>query len=67
MSVSWNDPEWDKAATDGDEMYWWVYTDKRRKNIKYVKRYTPALAKLVAKRTGWKIEPIFNSKGEMIK
>lgn len=59
MSVPWNDPEWDKAASDGKETYWFVYKNPRRKE-RIIKKYTPSLAKLVSKRTGWKIEPINN-------
>lgn len=58
MSVLWSDPEWDKASVTGRKEYWWVYTN--RGNARFIKCYTPALAKLVAKRTGWKIIKIGN-------
>lgn len=53
-----NDIEWDKASTDGKEIYWWVY---KGKGEKIIKKYTPALAALVSKRTGWIIKPINES------
>ena len=63
MGMRWEDTEWDMAASDGKEIYWWVYPD-RRQPIRFVKRYTHTLAKLVAKRTGCRIEPVFEIKGE---
>jgi len=58
MTVPWNDKEWDEALADGKETYWWVYYDKRKPQ-RVLKVYTPALAKLVSERTGWRIEPVF--------
>lgn len=61
----WEDPEWDKAAAEGKETYWWVYRDPKKGLERVVKRYTPALAALASKRTGWRIEPVC-AKGEQI-
>lgn len=53
-----NDIEWDKASTDGKETYWWI---EKGKGKRIIKKYTPALAALVSKRTGWIIKPINES------
>ena len=50
------DPEWEKAEkADERPVYWWV-SDCFGK--RYVKKYKPSLADLVAKRTGWKMVKI---------
>ena len=49
------DPEWNTASTaDEDEKYYWIIRDKRKPDIKVVKKYKPSLCELVCKRTGWK-------------
>ena len=52
----YEDLEWGRAAADGKETYWWVYRDPKVGRV--IKKYTPALAALVRRRTGWRIEPI---------
>lgn len=58
--MRFEDTEWNDAIIKGGkEMYWWIYPQRNRKDIKYVKRYNKAIAALLAKRAGWEIEPIF--------
>lgn len=47
------DEEWDIAEKTGKPQTWWVYPDYKYEPYKN----TPALAEVVRKRTGWKIEP----------
>ena len=52
------DLEWENAEKIGKRQTWWVYPNYRFEPEKrFVKSYTPALADLVRKRTGYKIEP----------
>ena len=52
------DEEWDIAEKTGKPQTWWVYPNyKFEPHTRFVKCYTPALAEVVRKRTGWKIEP----------
>ena len=61
MIPQWFDPEADAALNaDEKEVYWWVYTDKRRTDSpRFIKRYKPSFARLMAKRCGWRIEQVF--------
>lgn len=62
---SFDDPEWDKAEkADEESEYYWLDTRVYRykdflipnnKGGKFVKRYKPSIAKLVAERTGFKL------------
>ena len=64
-----DDPEWDKAEkADEESEYYWLDTRVYRykdflipnnKGGKFVKRYKPSIAKLVAERTGYKLTPVF--------
>lgn len=68
------DQEWDEAecAEEESEYYWLdtrVYRYKdflipNNKGGKFVKRYKPSIAKLVAERTGYKLTPVFWKGGE---
>lgn len=52
------DEEWEIAEKTGTRQSWWVYTNYPFEPYKrFIKSYTPALAELVKKRTGYKIEP----------
>ena len=63
-----DDPEWDKAEkVDEESEYYWLDTRVYRykdflipnnKGGKFVKRYKPSIAKLVAERTGYKLTPV---------
>lgn len=69
-----DDPEWDKAEkADEESEYYWLDTCVYRykdflipnnKGGKFVKRYKPSIAKLVAERTGFKLTPVFLGGGE---
>ena len=54
------DPEWKKAEETGERTTYWIYTDNYHTEIRYLRCYTPALAEVVHKRTGWKIVPFCN-------
>lgn len=53
------DPEWDDAsAADEPEVYYWIIRDRRKSDIKVVKRYKPSVCMIVRKRTGWMAVPV---------
>ncbi len=52
------DEEWDIAEKTGTKQTWWVYPNyKYEPDKRFLRCYTPALAEVVRKRTGYKIEP----------
>ena len=52
------DEEWDTAEKTGTKQTWWVYPNYKYEPYKrFLRCYTPALAEVVRKRTGYKIEP----------
>lgn len=55
--MNYLDPEWDEAEASGKAIYHYVYRNPYEKT-RIIKKYTPALAKLISERTGWKIVPI---------
>ena len=56
-----SDPEWEEAENRNEkEMYYWMELN----GGKYIKLYKPAVAEVVRKRTGAKIYPVGEQRGE---
>ena len=49
------DKEWYEAAHTGKRVSWWIYPSHLPYGCRFVRSYTPALAKLMHERTGWTI------------
>lgn len=59
VTKEWHDTEWEKAENSNEpKKYYWV--SKGDNKGKYIRLYTPALADLVKKRTGYTIIPVKN-------
>lgn len=60
------DPEWVEAEQSNETaQYYWVETGTRTKTwwVRFIKHYKPSVAKLIEKRTGYRIYPVIEAEG----
>ena len=58
----YRDKEWYEAEHTGKRVSWWLYPSHLPYGCRFVRSYTPALAKLMHERTGWTIVQLEDEK-----